>query len=176
MTIKKIAVIGCPGSGKSVLAAKLANKTGLPIVFLDAAYHNASRWSSDAAEKRQQWREYVEQLVQNPEWIIDGNYKRTLEIRAGAADAIVFLDYRRRICIHRAVVRAFRWYTGATQAPGGNPGKLGFGFVRFIWTFRKVERPKVIQLLGTFGDQKMVYILTTPEQAEAFVLDAEFLQ
>jgi adenylate kinase family enzyme len=34
----KVAVIGCPGSGKSTFTAKLAHRTGLPAVYLDEIF------------------------------------------------------------------------------------------------------------------------------------------
>ena len=33
--MKKVIVIGCPGSGKSTFARALAEKTGLPLHYLD---------------------------------------------------------------------------------------------------------------------------------------------
>ena len=41
--MKKIIVIGCPGSGKSTFARVLHNKTGIPLYHLDLMYWNADK-------------------------------------------------------------------------------------------------------------------------------------
>ena len=41
--MKKVIVIGCPGSGKSTFARALAEITGLPLHYLDMMYWNADK-------------------------------------------------------------------------------------------------------------------------------------
>ena len=41
--MKKIIVIGCPGSGKSTFARALHDKTGIPLYHLDMMYWNADK-------------------------------------------------------------------------------------------------------------------------------------
>ena len=41
--MKRIIVIGCPGSGKSTLSRKLHKITGIPLFHLDMMYWNADR-------------------------------------------------------------------------------------------------------------------------------------
>ena len=162
--MKKIAVIGCPGSGKSTLCARLGEITGLPVVFLDAIYHT-SAWDPDT--KKQDWRNLMRELVEKSEWIIDGNYKGTLDIRVPSADTIVFLDFPRWLCLYRVIQRRIGQLCGH-PARGGNPERLELDFLRFIWGYRRIERPKVIAML----EQKKegVFILKTPSEVETFLL------
>ena len=37
--MKRVIVIGCPGSGKTTFAEKLHKNTGLPLFHLDAIWH-----------------------------------------------------------------------------------------------------------------------------------------
>ena len=41
--MRKIIIIGCPGSGKSYFAKKLHDKTGIPLYYLDMLWHNLDK-------------------------------------------------------------------------------------------------------------------------------------
>jgi adenylate kinase family enzyme len=41
--MKRVIVIGCPGSGKSTVSRALHNKTGIPLYHLDMMYWNADK-------------------------------------------------------------------------------------------------------------------------------------
>ena len=41
--MKKVIVIGCPGSGKSTVSRALHKKTGIPLYHLDMMYWNADK-------------------------------------------------------------------------------------------------------------------------------------
>lgn len=41
--MKKMIVIGCPGSGKTTFAVKLNEITGLPLYHPDAVWHNPDK-------------------------------------------------------------------------------------------------------------------------------------
>ena len=49
------------------------------------------------------------ELVKEDEWIIDGNYGGTMDIRMNAADTIIFLDIHRTICVYRAFKRIVQY-------------------------------------------------------------------
>lgn len=102
-SVRKVLVIGSPGSGKSRFAAKLATLVGLPVMHLDRRYHNSeSRYYDD----KPAWRRYVaEELVHRDSWVMDGHYPATLAVRMQAADTVVFLDYPTRVSLARAVHR-----------------------------------------------------------------------
>lgn len=98
---KKIAVIGCSGSGKTTFSKKLASITGLPLYHLDLIY-----WKSDATHlQRPEFKQKQEEVVSSDEWIIDGNFKRTLEIRIKNAELIYFLDLPVDDCINGVITR-----------------------------------------------------------------------
>lgn len=51
--MKRVIVIGCPGSGKTTFAEKLNKRTGLPLYYLDAIWHNPDKTHISRAEKKQ---------------------------------------------------------------------------------------------------------------------------
>ena len=73
----KIMIIGSTGSGKSTFARKLRDKTGLPLFYLDMIKHKPDRTtiSSEEFDKK------LKEILVKSQWIIDGNYQRTLEVR-----------------------------------------------------------------------------------------------
>ena len=75
--MKKVIIIGCPGSGKTSFAEKLNKFTGLPLYYLDAIWHKPDKTHIP----REEFDERIAEIFAEPEWIIDGNYGRTLEIR-----------------------------------------------------------------------------------------------
>ena len=93
--MKKVIVIGCPGAGKSTFARKLAAKTGLPLYYLDMIWHRADRTIIGRVEFDRQ----LDKLVNEDEWIIDGNYARTLPIRLTHCDMVFFFNLPLEICI-----------------------------------------------------------------------------
>lgn len=75
-------IIGCCGAGKSTLARKLHAVAGLELIHLDRQY-----WKSGWIETEpEEWGEKVAGLVAKPNWIIDGNYGGTMDIRIKRAD------------------------------------------------------------------------------------------
>ena len=69
--MKKIIVIGCPGSGKSTFARALHNKTGIPLYHLDMMYWNADKTTVG----KRAFLERLSAVLEREAWIIDGNYE-----------------------------------------------------------------------------------------------------
>lgn len=65
--MKKVIVIGCPGSGKTTFAEKLCKKTGIPLYHLDAIWHKPDRTHIPREEFDAQMRE----IFDEESWIID---------------------------------------------------------------------------------------------------------
>lgn len=99
--MKKIIVIGCPGAGKSTFARELRDLTGLPLIYLDRLWHKADR----TTVTRDEFDRTLTQAMAADEWIIDGNYIRTLEMRLKNCDTVFFLDYPTELCLEGAASR-----------------------------------------------------------------------
>ncbi|MBR2371176.1 MAG: AAA family ATPase [Clostridia bacterium] len=163
--MKKIIVIGCPGSGKSTLSRALHIKTGIPLFHLDMMY-----WNSDKTTvSKSVFLRRLSEALQKDEWIIDGNYGSTMELRMVACDTVIFLDYPPEVCLEgvrerRAKPRSdMPWIETEEDAE----------FVEFIKNYNKLQRPTVLSLLEKHTDKRIV-ILKSREQANAF-LNGEIL-
>ena len=101
---RRVIVTGLAGSGKSTFSLALAAKTGLPVIHLDLAF-----WKPGWVEPSEtEWREKQRVVLAGDEWIADGNYHETLDLRLERADTVVFLDMPWWRCSGRALLRGFR--------------------------------------------------------------------
>ena len=93
--MKRVIVIGSPGSGKSTFSRKLRDKTGIPLYHLDNIWHRPDRTTIS----REEFDERLSAILAKDSWIIDGNYSRTLEWRIKHCDTIFLLDYPLEVCL-----------------------------------------------------------------------------
>ncbi|NOU97879.1 DNA topology modulation protein [Paenibacillus sp. LMG 31456] len=154
--MKKIALIGSGGSGKSTLARKLGELTKLNVYHLDAL-HFQPGW---VPMPNDQWEHLQKQLIQEQEWIIDGNYGRTIDIRLNEADVIIFFDLPRRITTYRVIKRRIM-YHGKTRPDlkEGCPERLDWPFVKWVWNYRATKRPAIMKKLHTLSAAKIVFVI-----------------
>lgn len=75
--MKRIIIIGWSGSGKSTFAQRLGKKLNIEVIHLDKIYHLPG-WQQMDSDK---FREIVSDLVKKEEWIIDGHYGKTMDLR-----------------------------------------------------------------------------------------------
>ncbi len=141
--MSRVLIIGPCGAGKSTLARTLAPLLGLPLIHLDREYWRPG-WQQTPDE---QWRARVEELIQRPRWIIDGNYGGTLELRLRRATAVILLDPPRRVYLRRVIWRALS-QRGRTRPDMGDgcAERLDPEFVRYVWNFGRTRRPRLLEL------------------------------
>lgn len=99
--MRRVAVVGNSGSGKSRLASELAVILGASHIELDGIIHQANWVDLDVAEFRRR----VADLVAAPTWVSDGNYAQVRDLVWGRADTVVWLDLPRRTVMTRLVRR-----------------------------------------------------------------------
>lgn len=160
--MKKVIVIGCPGSGKSTFSRALAEKTGLPLHHLDMLYWNPDRTTVE----KPVFRARLAEVMRGDTWIIDGNYGSTMEMRMQAADTIFFLDLPTEICLLGVRERQGKPRTDMPwiQAEGEQDEE----FIRYIKDYNTVSRPRVLALLSQYGDRETV-IFRSREEMSAYL-------
>ena len=170
--MNKIMLIGSPGSGKSTFGKKLAQATGLPLFHLDALY-----WKPNWVETpREEWDSLLQKLVSEPQWIIDGNYGRTLDIRMQAADTIIWLQKPNWLCVWRAIKRQAGHFGKVRSDMGeGCVERFRWEFLRFllfIWRFPKQSARNLeerIRKHAALDPGKKVVILRSDAETTAFL-------
>ena len=152
--MRRVLVLGCPGAGKSTLARSLGEALSLPVVHLDKLW-----WKSGWVNRTEgEFDALLDAVLLGEEWVIDGNYLRTLPRRLERCDAVVLLDYPRRVCLFRALRRILSW-RGRTRPDmaADCPERLDGEFVRWIWEFHRTQRPQVLELLDGWTGEKHVF-------------------
>lgn len=164
--MKRVSVIGCPGAGKTTFSRELARITRLPLTHLDRIYHDQSYAYLTDTES---WRARVSREIKKKHWIIDGNYKSTLDIRLPASDTVIFLDYPTHLCIRRAIKRRMEFHSAARpDMPPTWKEKLDWQFFAFILKFNRRVAPNIRQLLESY-EGKTIVILKSPRQATNYL-------
>lgn len=166
--MRRVLVLGCPGAGKSTLARSLGEALSLPVVHLDKLW-----WKSGWINRTEgEFDALLDAVLLGEEWVIDGNYLRTLPRRLERCDAVVLLDYPRRVCLLRALRRILTW-RGRTRPDmaADCPERLDGEFVRWIWEFHRTQRPQVLELLDGWTGEKHVF--RSPKDCARFLAKLE---
>jgi len=168
--MRKVLVIGSPGAGKSVFSRRLGAVTGLPVIHLDQHYWRPG-WDEPSKEE---WSRQVTGLLQRDSWIIDGNYSRTMDLRLGYCDTVIFLDFPRHVCTAR-VIRRFLRYRGTNRPDlaAGCPEKIDWEFAKWTWNYPKRSRPRVLERLARLREKISIFELRTDRQVEQFLRSLE---
>lgn len=169
LDFSRIAVIGCPGSGKTTFTKRLGEILARPVIHLDKVLWGAN-WQMLPYDERQV---IHAKLISADNWIIDGMWKSHLEQRMERATLVIFLDYKRSVSMRRALKRRIT-YRGKQRddIADGCLEKLDNYFLRYIWTFRRKVRPIILDSLTAHPDLGVV-TLTTPKQTEQFMSQLE---
>ena len=161
--MKRIMVIGCPGSGKSTFSKALHEITDIPLYHLDMMYWNADRTTVDKAV----FREKLSSTIQKSQWIIDGNYGSTIELRLQACDTVIFLDYPVDVCLNGIRERRGKARTDLPWIEKSDEEDAEF--IEFIKNYNSQSRPEVMALLDKYPN-KNIYIFKSRDEANEFLI------
>lgn len=166
--MKKIAVFGKPGGGKSTLSKKLAAATGIELYHLDLIeYHkNGER------VPRTEYALAHEKLINSEKWIIDGfgsldSFWRRLD----AADTIVYIDlpywvhywWVTKRFIKAVIVKPEGWPDGSSVLKGTIAGWKYLRLSPKFWT------PELFRQLQKSSKNKSLYRINSISELNSFV-------
>ena len=159
--MNKAIIIGCPGSGKTTFAEKLQKCTDLPLYYLDAIWHKPDKTHIP----REEFDQRIAEIFETPKWIIDGNYKRTIEMRMKQCDTVFLFDLPVEMCLQ-----------GVTDRVGKERYDLPWletqvdpEFRQFIEDFPKDTLPYIYELIEKYKDEKRIIIFKSREEADEFI-------
>jgi adenylate kinase family enzyme len=145
--VNRVVILGRGGAGKSVLAQQLSRQLDIPVTELDRLF-----WQPGPRPTPQpKWAELQRQLVARDRWIIDGDlgpYDTGLDLRLGAADTVIVLDFPLWRCIWRALRRS----------------RETREFWLWVYRYRRDSLPKIREAIATHAAHATVHILRGPRQ------------
>ena len=143
--MQRVVIIGCGGAGKSTLARQLGEKLNIPVVHLDKLW-----WKSGWVESsREEFDAKLAEELAKPQWIMDGNFNRTIPERIARCDTLIYLDFNRFACLMGVLKRVLTTYGKVRPDMGeGCPERIDFEFLKWVWNFNKNNREKNYRLLN----------------------------
>ena len=143
--MERILIIGCGGAGKSTLARQLGDQLNLPVVHLDKLFWHPG-WVESPKEEID---EKIRAEMEKPQWIMDGNYNRTLPERIKHCDTIIYLDFSRVACLLGVLKRVITTYGTVRPDMGdGCPERFDLEFLKWVWNYNKDKRESNYRLLN----------------------------
>ena len=158
---RRIIVIGSPGSGKSTFSRKLRDKTGLPLHYLDMIFHNPDR----TTVSREIFDEKLSRILETEQWIIDGNYQRTLPLRFDKCTEVFLFDLPVEQCLEGAASRVgtqredLPWVENAFDPE----------FKQYILDFQKDQMPAIRNLLEKYSSSRMITVFHSRKEADNWI-------
>lgn len=159
--MKKIIVIGSPGSGKSTFARKLRDKTGISLYYLDMIWHRPDK----TTVSRETFDERLGEILLRDSYIIDGNYSRTLERRFEACDTVFFMNIPTEECLKGAAERIGE---KREELPWVET-ELDPEFREWILGFPERDLPRINALIEKYKSEKQIFIFSSRKEADEYI-------
>lgn len=157
------------GAGKSTFARDLGECLHINVHHLDTLYWKPN-WIEASLEE---FSKAQQEIIHQNQWIIEGNYSSTFEIRAKHADTIIYLELPLSVCLYRVVKRWLR-NIGKTRPDMGKgcKEKLDWDFIKFILTTYHPRKKKMNERLEDFqasNDKKEIITLKSKQKIHSYL-------
>lgn len=132
--MKRVLVIGCMGAGKTTFALELGKRLNIPVHHLDTYFWKENWTPTPQAE----FIEMQNSLMREDEWILEGNFTKSLPNRTKHADTIFLFDLPKPVLFWRVIRRFVRDYNRGRADLGGNNKETVvslFKLLKYMWRF-----------------------------------------
>ncbi len=163
--MKRVMIIGGSGAGKSWLAARLAEVTGLPLIHVDKFYFHPG-WKLRPREETQA---LVRTAAMTESWIIEGNNPDSFADRLARADHLIFIDCPTWLRLWRVVCRALRYFGRVRpDMADGCPENLSLKFLKLVLRYDRRYRKFAVQAMRDAPEHVTCIQLNSRRDVRAF--------
>lgn len=165
--VKRIAVTGPSGGGKSQLAEQLGDALGIRVLHLDALFWKPG-W---VPSRRSDFEAMQRREVAGDSWIVDAQFDDMLPDWIHNADAVVFVDTPLLQSLWRVGKRRLNRH-GSVGTPVGKPGPLHRSLLKVArnqWRYRRTVRRDLLAELARERDGRRVVILRRDGDTDALL-------
>lgn len=166
--MKKIAVFGKPGSGKSTLSKTLAESAGVPFYPLDSMVYNAD----GSLVERAVFDAQHENILQSEAWLIDGlGPMASFQQRLQVADTLVYIDLPYWLSYWLVTKRLLKglFITPEGWPPGSSIVKGSLQSYKMLRLSPRFWNSDFSQKLTALGDSKNLHVIRTLSELNQFV-------
>ena len=150
--VKKISIIGGPGTGKSTLANNIGQELNLPVYHLDAIHH-LENWQVRDKDERDR---IILEKIKESKWVMDGTYKSTLKNKIENSDMVIFLKYS---TIARLKGIFSRYLKNKGKERSDIPGckeRMNWNFIKITINWYKSKGNTINDVLNKNDDKKII--------------------
>ncbi|WP_432459653.1 adenylate kinase [Agarivorans sp. QJM3NY_25] len=174
--MQRINIIGTSGSGKTAFSKQLAKALAYPHYEMDAMFWK-SNWTKSTDP---QLFAAITAVTEQENWVLDGNYNRTIPVKWAHVDTVIWLDYSLRRTLFQAVRRALSRSLHRQELWQGTGNRESFrkNFMSrdsiILWTLRtyRSNQRYYQQLMHTNTYQHIKFIrLSCPKQTSKFIAE-----
>ena len=164
MKSHRILVIGSPGAGKSTFSGKLRDITGLPLYHLDMIFHKPDR----TTVSKEEFDAELSRILELDQWIIDGNYQRTMPLRFEKCTDVFLLDLPVEDCLKGVEARIGKTREDMPWVET----EFDPEFRQDILDFQRTRIPEIYGLIEKYKTSRKIIIFHSHKEADAWISDA----
>jgi adenylate kinase family enzyme len=168
---QRIVIAGTSGSGKTMLAARVAAALGIRHVEIDGMFHGPG-WVP-----RPEFEDDVRAFTAETEWVTEWQYHQVRPLLVERAELVVWLDYSRPVVMWRVALRTLRrrlrrerLWNGNVEAPLWTIFTDRDHIVRWAWRTHGQLAARIHEVTLTHPD-RLIVRLRSPDQADRWLTD-----
>jgi adenylate kinase family enzyme len=166
--MRKIAVVGPVGAGKSHLANELGKRLEIPVLHLDALFWGPGWVATPPGE----WEARQRSMLAAGSWVAEAQFDDVLPDWFHEADTVVFVDASPLRCLWSVARRRLSHRTSVGTPSGSEPGpphKALAKFIRNQWRYRTSVRKELLAELACEREGRRVVVVRRRSEADAFL-------
>jgi adenylate kinase family enzyme len=144
----RLLVVGYSSSGKSTFSKRLAKHYHIPVLHIDTIYFGPNWVERENHKVEEEIRDFMNQ----PSWVIDGQYRKLAQERFDQADQIFIFDFNRFKCLYGAIKRRIKYHNQSRDTiADGCKERLNPSFIWWILCSGRTKKSK--DLLKSYKTQ-----------------------